>query len=326
MNKDSAPGHIDLSIIVPVYNDSENILPFYERTLGVLDKTGLTFEFIYINDGSKDDSLEVMTALHNKDARVKVVGLSRNYGKEIAMTAGIDYSRGDGVIPMDVDLQDPPELIPELITKWREGFDVVYATRVARHGEGPFKKFTAWAFYKLINKLSRTAIPQNTGDFRLLDRKVVRALGKLREQHRFMKGLFSWVGFRQTGIPYQRERRFAGRTKWNYWKLFDFAIEGITSFSYVPLKMASFMGMLVALISFIYGTFLVIRTLTQGSDVPGYASTMVVILFLGGVQLIAIGVNGEYLGRIYDESKNRSLYFVRDLAGLEDKDEGERNE
>lgn len=195
MKKNLAAGHTDISIIVPVYNDSENILPFYERTRGVLDKTGLAFEFIYINDGSKDDSLEVMTALHEKDSRVKVVGLSRNYGKEIAMTAGIDYSSGDGVIPMDVDLQDPPELIPALVAKWREGFDVVYATRVARHGEGPFKKFTAWAFYKIINKLSRTAIPQNTGDFRLLDRKVVNALGKLREQHRFMNGAFfvGWI-------------------------------------------------------------------------------------------------------------------------------------
>jgi len=306
-----------ISIIAPVYNESKNLALFYKRIKNILVKMKKTFEIIFINDGSKDDSLDQMINIHKKDQSVKIINLSRNFGKEIAMTSGLDYSSGTVVIPIDTDLQDPPELIPQLYKKWEEGYDVVYATRSKRKGETWTKKWTAGLFYKIINIFTKFNIPENTGDFRLMDRKVVEAIKTLKEYHRFMKGLFSWVGFKQTGIYYERDPRYKGKTKWNYWKLLNFAIEGITSFSYAPLKFATYLGSIISLLSFIYAFFIVFKTIILGIDQPGYASTLVVVLFLGGIQLLTIGIIGEYIGRIYNESKQRTLYFTRDLYGFD---------
>lgn len=306
----------ELSVVVPVYNDAENIMPFYERTVAVLEKMGRTFEIVFVNDGSTDESLQLMSELNKKYSVVKYISFSRNFGKEIALTAGLDYCTGQAAIPIDVDLQDPPEVIPRLVEKWMEGYEVVYARRSRRHGESILKRFTAGAFYLIINLFSKIKIPRNTGDFRLMNRRAVDALKKLREHHRFMKGLFSWIGFNQTGIEYERDPRFKGKTKWNYWKLINFAIEGITGFSYVPLKFASFLGMIIAFGSFIYGLIMIISTLLFGNEQPGYASTVVIILFLGGIQLMTIGTIGEYIGRIYDETKRRTLYIVSESRGF----------
>lgn len=305
-----------VSVIVPMYNEAENIGAFYNRVVKVLEELSMPFEIICVNDGSKDDTLFRLLILHEKDTRVKVIDLSRNFGKEIAMSAGIDFAIGEAVIPIDADLQDPPEFIPKLVAKWREGYDVVYATRTEREGESRLKKWTAHMFYRVMGKLTRFDIPKDTGDFRLMDRKVVNALCQLREHHRFMKGLFSWVGFRQTSLPYRREPRFAGETKWDYWKLWNFALEGITSFSYVPLQLATYLGLLVSAFAFVYGFILLVQTLLYGNPVPGYPSLMTVILFLGGVQLLTIGIIGEYIGRIYNESKKRPLYFVQKAIGF----------
>ncbi|HEY0827972.1 MAG TPA: glycosyltransferase family 2 protein [Bacilli bacterium] len=309
-----------LSIVVPVYNESLNILPFHNRMTVLLEQLGYSYEMIFINDGSKDDTLVQLKQLLKRDSRVKVIDFSRNFGKEIAMTAGLQLSTGDAVIPIDVDLQDPPELIPQMVEKWREGYDVVYATRVKRDGETWVKKLTAILFYKFIKKITNINIPKNTGDFRLMSRQVVDALNDMPEQHRFMKGLFSWVGFRQTSVSYYREPRHRGTSKYNYWKLWNFALEGITSFSFLPLQLASYMGFGVALFAIIYAIYMVATTLLQGNPVPGYPSLMVAILFLGGVQLMTLGVVGEYVGRIYNETKRRPLYIIREKLGF-DQDE-----
>jgi polyisoprenyl-phosphate glycosyltransferase len=307
------------SIVVPVYNEEDSIIPFYERTKNVIESMNESFEIVFINDGSKDKTLSILIELNRKDERVKVVNFSRNFGKENAVTAGIDFAIGDAVIPIDVDLQDPPEVIVELSKKWKEGFDVVYATRSERKGETFIKKSTASLFYRLISSLTKINIPKDTGDFRLIDRKVVDALKELKETNRFMKGLFSWVGFNQTGILYQREPRFAGKTKWNYFKLFNFALEGITSFSNAPLKIASFFGFFISFLAIVYGSFFLVKTLVFGIDVPGYPSLIVIMLFLGGIQLICIGIIGEYLGRIYSETKKRPLYLVKSIYGIKNK-------
>ena len=306
-----------LSVVVPVYNEEDNIDVFYERTTPILGSIDERFEIIFINDGSYDHTVDKIKALHAKDPRVKLIDLSRNFGKEIAMTAGIDFACGEIVVIMDVDLQDPPELIPQMVDKWRSGYDTVYATRVTRQGETFLKRATAEAFYSIIKRLSHVDIPKNTGDFRLINRRTVNAIKLMKEQHRFMKGLFSWVGFKQTGIPYVREARFAGRTKWNYWRLWNFAIEGITSFSYLPLQLSSYIGFFIAIVAFIYASFLIVRTFIFGKDVPGYASIMVAILFLGGVQLLFLGIMGEYLGRLFNQVKNRPLYFISDVIGID---------
>lgn len=305
-----------LSLIVPVYNEEEVIDVFYERTAPILSAIDERFEIIFINDGSRDKTVPRIKNLCFRDPRVKLVSFSRNFGKEIAITAGLDFCGGEVVVVTDVDLQDPPEVITEMVAKWKEGYDTVYATRVFREGESFFKKATASLFYRVIRWLTRIDLPGNTGDFRLINRRTVEALRMIREQHRFMKGLFSWVGFKQTQVLYQRQPRAAGKTKWNYWKLWNFAIEGITSFSYVPLQIASYLGIVIALLAFLYSIFLVVRTLISGIDVPGYASIMVVVLFLGGSQLIFLGVIGEYLGRLYNESKHRPLYLIQELRGL----------
>lgn len=306
----------ELSIVIPIYNEEQNIDYLFERLELTLDRIGLSYEVICINDGSRDRTLEKLVEHHQRNSRIKVINLSRNFGKELALTAGINFANGLAVIPMDADLQDPPELIENLIEKWREGFDVVYATRRTRQGETWLKRLTANAFYRVIGQMSAITIPCDTGDFRLLDRRVVTALKQLPERTRFMKGLFAWVGFRQTAIYYDRDRRYQGKTKWNYWRLWNFAVDGITSFSLAPLKIWSYIGIILSCIAFSYALFLVLRTLIFGVDVPGYASLMVVLLFLGGMQLVTLGIIGEYLGRVYEEVKGRPLYLIRETYGI----------
>ena len=308
--------NIEVSIVVPVHNEEVNIDYLFERLESVLHSLKLKYEIICVDDGSKDNTLACLIKHHYQNSAIKVVSLSRNFGKEIALTAGIDYANGAAVVPIDADLQDPPELIRELVAKWREGYDVVYATRRSRQGESWLKRFTANAFYRVICRMSRVPIPRNTGDFRLLDRRVVEVIKQMPERTRFMKGLFAWVGFKQISIFYDRAPRYKGKTKWNYWRLWNFAVDGITSFSLVPLKIWSYMGVILSLFAFFYAAFLIIRTLILGIVVPGYASLMVVNLFLGGIQLITLGIIGEYLGRVYEEVKQRPLYLVRNRYGF----------
>ncbi|MGD1714616.1 glycosyltransferase family 2 protein [Dapis sp. BLCC M172] len=310
---------IDLSIIVPCYNEEPNLDYLFERLISVLEPLGMTYEIICVNDGSQDNTLNCLVEHHDSNSAIKVINLSRNFGKEVAMTAGLDYATGKAVIPIDADLQDPPELISDMVAKWQEGYDVVYGTRKSRSGETWLKQMTANGFSRIIQKMTPIKIPQDTGDFRLMDRQVIEAIKQLPETHRFMKGLFAWVGFKQISVEYDRPARYKGETKWNYWKLWNFALEGITSFSAVPLKIWSYIGLSISCIAFVYATYLIIRTLIWGIDVPGYASLMVVTLFLGGVQLITLGVIGEYLGRIHGEVKRRPLYFVREFYGFKSK-------
>jgi len=308
---------IDLSIIAPMFNEESNIDHFFETLIPVLEPLGLTYEIICIDDGSRDRTLEKILGYHQRNPRIKVISFSRNFGKEIALTAGLHHSNGKAIIPIDTDLQDPPELIEGMVEKWREGYDVVYAVRRRRLGESSFKRFTANIFYRFINCISDTPIPKDTGDFRLFDRRVVKELNRIPERTRFMKGLFAWVGFKQVGIEYDRQPRHLGKTKWNYWKLWNFALDGITLFSTFPLRFWSYIGIIISLLSFGYASFLILRTLIHGRDVPGYASIMVAVLFMGGLQLISLGVIGEYLGRVYAETKRRPLYIVDESYGFE---------
>ncbi|TAL89430.1 MAG: glycosyltransferase [Rhodanobacter sp.] len=301
-----------LTIVVPVYNEAAVLRLFHRRLGEVIDHLPLACSVLYVDDGSCDDTWSIIVSLLAADSCVGALRLSRNFGKEAALTAGLDAAGGDAVVVIDADLQDPPELIPALVEQWQAGYDVVYATRTARDGESRFKRFTAAAFYRSMEKLSDTAIPRDTGDFRLLSRRALDALGQLRERQRFMKGLFSWIGFRQTAVHYLREPRHGGTTKWNYWRLAQLAIEGITSFSTAPLRLATWVGLASAAASFVYGLWVLLRTLIYGDPVAGYPTLILVILFLGGVQLLALGVIGEYLGRNYAESKQRPLYFVEE--------------
>jgi glycosyltransferase involved in cell wall biosynthesis len=268
---------------------------------------------VLVNDGSRDNTLRMMHALQASDPHVSVVDLSRNFGKEIALTAGLEHTKGDVVVVLDADLQDPPELIPQMLDLWREGYDIVYGVRSQRDGETWLKKMTAKYFYKLIQSVSRVEIPKDTGDFRLMTRRAVLALSKLKEEHRFMKGLFAWIGFPSRPLYYRRDPRAAGETKFNYWKLWNFAIEGITSFTVAPLKIATYFGLVVAVLALIYSAFVIWKAMVYGDPVKGYPSLMTVILFLGGVQLISVGVLGEYIGRIFNEVKRRPLYLVNRL-------------
>lgn len=299
-----------LSIVVPVYNEEDVFEEFYRRLSSVLDSVPMRAEIIVVNDGSRDGTLDILKRLYEHDSRLAIVDLSRNFGKEIALTAGLHRANGDAIVVIDADLQDPPELIPKLIEEWKNGFDVVYAQRLIRQGEGFIKKLTARLFYRVMQHVGRVKIPEDTGDFRLLSRRATQALNSLNEQHRFMKGLFTWIGFPQKAVPYQRDARYAGNTKWNYFGLFNLAIEGITSFTTGPLRLATFIGLITATGAFAYGIYMIVRTLIFGNPVPGYPSLIVIVLFLGGVQLTAIGIMGEYLGRIFNETKNRPLYFV----------------
>jgi len=302
-----------ISILVPCYNEQDVINMCHQQITDAIHglENQYQFEIVYVNDGSSDDTLAKLLELQSSDKRIVAINLSRNFGKEAAMTAGLDYTKGDAVIILDADLQDPPDLIPAMIERWKDtGADVVYGQRISRLGETWFKKFSAAAFYRVINRISRTDIPINTGDFRLMNRRAIDALNSLREKHRFMKGLFAWIGYEQVPLEYHRQPRAAGRTKWDYLKLANLSLEGITGFSMVPLRMATLFGLLISLCAFIFGAYILLHTLFSGSDVPGYPSLMVMITFLSGIQLMTIGILGEYIGRIFNETKSRPLYLV----------------
>ena len=304
-----------LSIVSPVYNEAENLAEFYSRVINATDNLNLEIEIIYINDGSQDSTIDIITKQRQIDNRITIIDLSRNFGKEIALTAGLDYSSGDAVIVIDADLQDPPELIPKLVEKWREGYDVVNAKRIKRKGESLLKKVMSYIYYRLLFYLSDIKVPRDTGDFRLLNKNALDALLKLREKHRYMKGLFVWVGFRQKEIEYEREARFKGKTKWGFFSLFNLAFDGLTSFSIMPLRLASTIGFLSALIGFFYCTVIVFKTLFFHEPVAGFTSLVVLVTFFGGIQLLSIGIIGEYIGRIFNETKNRPLYVVKNIQG-----------
>jgi glycosyltransferase involved in cell wall biosynthesis len=300
------------TVVGPVFNEVEAIHVFVARVREVMDATGETWEIVLVDDGSVDGSTEAIRELAQEDARIRPVIFSRNFGHQIAVTAGLDYSRGEAVIIMDTDLQDPPELIPDLAAKWREGYEVVYAIRAEREGETWFKKTTAAAFYRMINRITDVDIPLDTGDFRLLDRKVVEALNSMREQHRFPRAMAAWVGFRQVGVEYRRVARTTGETKYPFRKMVRLALNAVTSFSYFPLQLATFFGFICAGISAIAIIAVIILRLTGSQAFFGQATTLIAVLFLGGVQLISLGILGEYVGRLYDEAKGRPLYIVRE--------------
>lgn len=302
-----------LTVVIAAYNEAEALPALHPRLAAVLDglaADGVEGHILYVDDGSRDGTWSALEALAATDPRVSALRLSRNFGKEAALTAGLDLVREGAALILDADGQDPPELIPQFVAKWREGYDDVHGTRTARDGEGWFKRVTAHGFYRVMQRLSKTPIPTDTGDFRLLSPRALAALRQLRERHRFMKGLFGWVGFRQVSIPYRREARVAGRTKFNAWKLWNFALEGVTSFSTAPLRVATYLGLLTAALAFLYAAWIVLKAVLWGDPVAGWPTMMTVILLLGGVQLMALGTIGEYLGRLYEESKQRPLYLV----------------
>ena len=300
-----------LSVIVPVHNESAVLGTFHARMRSVMEETGHPFEIIYVDDGSSDDTLAQLERLRADDAGVAVLELSRNFGTEVALSAGLDHAGGEAVILIDADLQDPPELVHSFLQEWKNGYDVVYGKRIDRRGDSRLKILSARYFYRILNYLSDVEIPEDVGDFRLLSRRAVEALVSFPERHRYMKGLYAWIGFPQKAIPYVRQPRDSGRSKWNYWRLWNFALEGITSFSDVPLKMATYLGAVTSSFALLYALFLLVRTLIWGNPVPGYPSLIIAVLFLGGVQLICLGIIGEYLARTYQETKGRALYFVK---------------
>ena len=302
-----------VSILVPAYNEQEVLGLLFDR----LDSLANTvprydFEFLFVNDGSRDDTLEIIKKRAKSDTRISYVNLSRNFGKETAMLAGFDYAKGDAIVIIDADLQDPPELIPEMLTYWEEGYDDVFAKRRSRAGESQLKKMTSRLYYRILQNSTNIPIQVDTGDFRLLDRRCVDALKQFRESERYTKGMFSWIGFKKKEILYDRDPRAAGETKWNYGKLINLAIDGITSFTTAPLRISTYVGAVISLIAFVYIAYLVIRPLFGAPTVPGYSSLMAVILFMGGVQLLTIGIIGEYVARIFNETKHRPLYFVEE--------------
>lgn len=302
--------HPTYSIIAPVFNEQETLPHFYERIVTVMEPLDGPFELIFVNDGSRDGSAKIMQELHDRDPRVRVIDFSRNFGHQIAISAGLDYAQGDAVIILDADLQDPPEVIATLVERWKNGAEVVYAQRTSRKGETRFKLLTANLFYRLIARITSVDIPRDTGDFRLLDKRVVEALITMREQHRFMRGLSAWVGFRQEAVPYERQERFAGTTKYPLFKMIRFSIDAITGFSHVPLQLATSFGFFLAGLSLL-GIFIAALLRIFTGAIVGQASTLILVLFLGGIQLIFLGIIGEYLGRIYDEVRARPLYIVR---------------
>ena len=310
---------LKLSLVIPVFNEAETVNLFIDKVTQVFEKQPSVFlEFLFVNDGSTDATLETLLERQQQDPRVKIVDLSRNFGKEAALTAGLQAAEGEVVVPIDIDLQDPPELILEMISKWQEGYEVVLGRRINRDSDSWAKRASASWFYRIHNKISNPKLPENVGDFRLMDRRVVDALKELTESRRFMKGLFAWVGFRTAYVDYVRPERVAGNTKFNSWKLWNFALEGMTSFSTEPLRIWTYLGFFISSISFLYAVFISLKVLVYGVDVPGYASLMVAITFLGGLQLIGIGVIGEYLGRTYIESKRRPVFLVRRVYEIKD--------
>ena len=321
VNRNSLPiasnDKIYLSIIIPVFNEEESLSELYRRLTKVMEDFGDTYEIIFVNDGCQDNSLQVMLKLQEQDKCVKVIDFSRNFGHQIAITAGMDYASGSAVICLDADLQHPPELIPELVAEWREGNDIVYTIRQETEGETFFKKLTSKFFYMLINKIANVKISSNAADFRLLDRKVVEDFRSIRERGRFVRGLVNWVGYKQIGVTYKAEPRFAGQSKYSFGKMLRFAFDAITAFSSFPLQLSVYLGFVVSFLSFLYVMYIFCETLYFKHTVPGWSSIMVIVLFLGGVQLITIGIIGEYISRIYEEVKERPLYLVRRFIGFE---------
>jgi len=315
---------IELSIIVPMYNEAESCGAFFDAVTPILESCVESFEIICVNDGSRDDTLAKLVMHNQKDPRIKIANLSRNFGKEAAMSAGIDLASGRAVIPMDADLQDPPELLPDMIEAWKNGAQVVLAKRADRPSDSKLKRITSRWFYKVFANLAKPTIPADVGDYRLMDRVVVDALKRLPEKTRFMKGLFAWVGYNQVVVEYTRPERHAGSTSFNYWKLWNFALDGLVSFSAVPLKVWSYFGVFVSFGAIGYLLFLIIRTFVFGVDVPGYASTLSVILLFNGILLISLGVQGEYVARIFAEVKNRPVYLINELVGFEQSEQAER--
>ncbi len=305
-----------LSVVVPFFNEQQVLPEFHRRLMAVLDSMSETSEVIYVDDGSKDNSLNTVRGFSHSRSHIRCILLSRNFGKEYAMSAGLEHCRGKATVVIDADLQDPPELIPEMVSKWREGYDMVNMQRSARHGETWIKRFSARCFYKLLNSIVKLEVPENVGDFRLLSSEVVQHINKLPERNRYMKGLFAWPGFRQATIQFERDARYCGETKWNYFKLIALAIDGITSFSIGPLRLATFAGAAVAFSAFAYGSFITVKTLAYGESVSGYPSIMVVLLALGGIQLLSIGLLGEYIGRIFVETKQRPTYLIKSVYNL----------
>lgn len=302
-----------ISLICPCHNEEEVLDIFIEEIKQVLKTVDLDYEILFINDGSTDNTLNKLHEIKRLNADIRIINLSRNFGKEAALTAGLDYSNGEVIIPIDVDLQDPPELIIEFIKHWKEGSEVVLAKRVDRTTDSFFKHHSANMFYKIHNVIADVQIPENVGDYRLITRKVLNDIKKLPENQRFMKGIFSWVGYKPTVIEYSRKERKAGKSSFNGWKLWNFALDGITSFSTIPLRIWLYVGFFISILSFVYGVFIISRTLILGVDVPGYASLLTAVLFLGGIQLIGIGILGEYVGRIYFETKKRPIYIGEEI-------------
>lgn len=309
---------MDYSVVVPVYNEQENISILYRRLSEVLKSLTKSYEIIFVNDGSLDKSIEIIKELSSRNCEVKFLDFSRNFGHQIAITAGMDFSQGRAIIIIDCDLQDPPELIPKMIEEWEKGYEVVYAVRRKRKGETFFKKFTAFLFYRIFSKLTNINMPLNAGDFRLIDRKILDTLRTIRERHRFMRGLISWVGYRQSGVFYDREKRVAGKTKYPFLKMLRFSIDGITSFSVLPLKIATILGFVISGFAFLVGLYFIWLKISMDEIIQGWMTLANSILFLGGVQLIILGILGEYIGRIYDEVKQRPLYIVREAKGFDE--------
>lgn len=299
-----------LSLVVPVFNEEESIDPFLSAVVPLLERDGVRFEIVFVNDGSLDDTFARLFHRSRAERRLRIVNLSRNFGKEAALTAGIDHARGDILVPMDIDLQDPPELIGSFIARWREGYDIVYGIRSARHTDTRAKRVSAGWFYRVFNSMSPVRIPPNVGDFRLVDRRAVEVLRQLPERNRFMKGLFAWVGFNSVGVPYERPERAAGASKFNFWRLWNFAIDGLVSFSTAPLRAWFYVGLAIATVAVLYALFIVTRVLIFGVDTPGYASLLIAILLMGAIQLLSLGIIGEYLGRLFVEVKGRPIYVV----------------
>ena len=312
-----------LSVIVPIYNEQEVLTETYKRLTSVMETFAESYELIFVNDGSRDRSPQMLAELCAQDKNVKFINFSRNFGHQPAITAGMDYARGQAVVVIDADLQDPPEIILEMIKKWREGFDVVYGKRVKRKGETVFKKLTAKLYYRILKSVTKVEIPTDTGDFRLIDRKVCDAMKSLPERNRYVRGLVSWVGFKQTAVEFVRQERFAGETKYPLRKMIKLALDGITSFSYKPLKIAMGLGFTFAVLSFIYLVVIIIQALFTDTTIDGWASFMVIHLFSTGVLLIMLGIIGEYIGRIFDEIKERPIYIVRETIGFDDEGNSE---
>ena len=308
----------ELSLVVPLFNEEQALAAFFARVVPIVERVTADYEIVCVDDGSVDRTGELLAAAHRENPRIKLLRLSRNFGKERALTAGLEHARGRAVIPIDADLQDPPELIPELVARWREGFDVVLAVRADRQCDSLAKRLTARLFYRVMGRMADVPIPADVGDFRLLDRRVVEALRLLPERTRFMKGLFAWLGFRQAEVPYRRAPRVAGASRWPYWRLWNFALEGLFSFSTLPLRVWTYAGLLVTAGTLLFAAAIVGRTVVSGVDVPGYASLVVLISLFGGINLIGLGIIGEYLGRVFTEVQARPHYLVRERLGFEE--------